>query len=823
MISAVENDTTYTTYSDVITMLQSLSDSIKTGSIKNIWSNIIDVILIAQKINNTNNTTNNTNTKTNFVSQLESLIIQITQKDIMSIIWLDIFNDNSDINMKKTVQQLLNGHKLLINYIGKSIDNFANGILCSDNWITIIINSMLNIINIDTNENRIISFCKIIAYDVLPRHAELEILRYLVINDNEVTDFVISIVSDDWAFQSIELILRDTNTNTDSHIRQRIDTSSLNFDNLMKRLVIKALEGYEPKVLIDTIFLRKPYNTVVLKSIVSIFPDQYIPLTIHSIASLWGNKYFLSKGNHKMIDFLTQSLLLSLDRIDKAMLEGDPGATVISMSSSIFNGVSSYFDCNDKNIRLKGMMVATKYSALMGNPIIFEELQTTKDSDTQSDIPKTEEINTNDENSTDSSTDNDEDEFSDIEAYDLEEELDDPDFVVKSSYLRSCLEMLQLSTEAHDKHKSALISIPTIIQNNPVDLHDISGPLVSELLRLNNAFNMDNFDDLRNNAILSLLVKSPVITIPVVTRTFTDGNHSIGDQLLATSLLIQSAYSIAEISSSSSSSSSTTSSEQISLSSLSLEGIKNDKAESVTSSLSSKTKIKRAAKLAQSKKQIIYFQNKFLSVSHLYYEPLFQLLSKFDSKTRETEINKSSIFEDTNIDKRLPSSSLLSISSTFVKDMIIDTNTNKVDDNTLHYLIPSKALSALGQLVKCLYNTTIQRTYSLKIIHISLLFASSSSIDMRQSSLYALYEAIKLLSSESTSPSSIQSISMTPLGVLQNLSRYDNTADRNDNDILSNPLIVNVINWCVKTANTDPDTLCRTLKYEIVKIAINDK
>jgi hypothetical protein len=457
-------------------------------------------------------------------------------------------------------------------------------------------------------------------------------------------------------------------------------------------------------------------------------------------------------------------------------------------------------------------MVATKFSTLMGNPITFEDLQEPVDPDTQSDVPKTEKVHANDDNSSDSSTEHDEDDFSDIEAYDLEEELDHTDFVVKTSYLRSCLEMLQLSTEAYDKHKSALISIPTIVQNRPADLHDISGPLVSELLRLTNAFNIDNFDDLRNNAILSLLVKSPVITIPVVTRTFTDGNHSIGDQILATSLLIQSAYTIAEISSSSS--------EQISLSSLSLQESNNDKTENITSS--SKTTIKRAAKLAQSKKTIIYFQNKFLSVSHLYYEPLFQLLSKFDVAIREKELKKSSILEETNIDKRLPST-LVSLPSTFIKDMIIDTNSNDVDSNSLHYLIPSKAMSALGQLVKCLHNTTIQRTYSLKIIQTSLLFVSSSSIDMRQSSLFALYEAIKLLSSSITSSSSsVQSSSMTPVGILKNLSRYD-TTDSNENDILTNPLIVNVIDWCVKTANSDPDTLCRTLKYEIVKIAINDK
>jgi hypothetical protein len=548
---------------------------------------------------------------------------------------------------------------------------------------------------------------------------------------------------------------------------------------------------------------------------------------IHSIASLWGNKYFLSKGNYKMIEYLTQALLLALDRIDKLALEYS-GDIPISLSISLCNGISSYFESNDKAVRVKGMLVATKYSTIMGNPIKFDELQEynisedTKNSDNLGTIN----VQTNDGSTSDSSSENDNE--SDFEAYDLEEELDNPDLVIRSTYLISCLEMLQLSTEAHDKHKSALVSIPSIVDNNPADLHDLSGPLTAELLRLTNLFNIDNFDNLRNCAILSLLVKSPIDTIPVITRSFSDGNYSIGDQLIAMSLLIQSAYRLAEISTSSSSSSSSsststssTTSEQISLSALSLEPI-DDKTKSMVSS--SKTTIKRAAKLAQSKKTIIYFQNKFLGVSNLYYEPLFQLLSKFDTTIREKEVKKPSVFQEANIDK-LPSSLTSSLSSIFVKDMVIETNNTINDSNSLHYLIPSKAMSALGQLVKCLHNTTIQRTYALKVIQTCLLFVSSSSLDMRQSSLFALYEAIKLLSLESSSSSSstvINSASITPLGILQNLSRYDSNPN-NDNDILANPLIVNIIDWCVKTANSDPDTLCRSLKFEIIKIAINDK
>lgn len=819
-----EEDST-TSYNDVIKMLKELPIN---G--KNVWSNIVDIILI---INNISTNNNNKDDKTNFLSELELVIVKIMEQDNLQITWLDILNDENNIHMKKRAQQFLNGYKVLINYIGLSIDKFASGVLLADNWITIIINTMLSIINDKTNCVIINSFCSLIAFDVLTRNAEIAILRYLIVSDNDITNFIISKVSDDWSFQAIELILRYTNSNTDNYARHRLDISSKNFDNLIKQLTMKVLEGYEPKVLLESVFLRKPYNKNVMKCIIDIFPLKYLPLMIHSIASLWGNKYFLSKGNNTMIEYLTQSLLLALDRIDKSILESNDRNPAISMSSSICNGISSYFESNDRDVRIKGMLVATKFSSIMGDPIVFEELQElsnnveeSKDSDDYASRTKADTVQVSDDNLSDSSNEFEDDDESDIEAYDLAEELDDPDLVVKSAYLRSCLDMLQLSSEAHDKHKSALVSIPSIVASNPVDLHDLSGPLTAELLRLTNIFNIENFENLRNNAILSLLVKSTAISIPVLTRSFTDGNHSIGDQLISMSLLIQSAYNIAEISSSSSKATTATtkSSEDISLLSLSLEPI-NDISNNVIPS-SSKTTIKRAAKLAQSKRTIIYFQNKFLSVSHLFYEPLFQLLSTFDATIREKEITKTSIFQDTNIDKKLPSSIASSLSSSFIKDMVIDSKYANDDSNSLHYLIPSKALSALGQLVKCLHNTTIQRTYSLKIIQTSLLFVSSSSLDMRQSSMFAIYEAIKLLSlqsSSSSSSSSMNSSSITPLGILQNLSRYDHNPDTNDNDILTNPLIVNTIDWCVKTANNDPDTLCRALKYEIVKIAINNK
>jgi hypothetical protein len=86
-------------------------------------------------------------------------------------------------------------------------------------------------------------------------------------------------------------------------------------------------------------------------------------------------------------------------------------------------------------------------------------------------------------------------------------------------YLRVCLDMLQLpesKTDAADKHELALLSIPSIIQSNPVDAGDMCGLLVMELLRLSNSFNINNFDKLRQESLHSILVSYPNIAVSII-------------------------------------------------------------------------------------------------------------------------------------------------------------------------------------------------------------------------------------------------------------------------------------------------------------------
>jgi hypothetical protein len=107
---------------------------------------------------------------------------------------------------------------------------------------------------------------------------------------------------------------------------------------------------------------------------------------------------------------------------------------------------------------------------------------------------------------------------SEIEGYDMPGE-DSVETIKLTYYLRNCLEIFlapDTDEDAYEKQLTALHSIPKIILTQPADAGDISGPLTKELLRLNNRFNTEDFEELQSNAVQALLVAYPNLVAPVL-------------------------------------------------------------------------------------------------------------------------------------------------------------------------------------------------------------------------------------------------------------------------------------------------------------------
>jgi hypothetical protein len=110
--------------------------------------------------------------------------------------------------------------------------------------------------------------------------------------------------------------------------------------------------------------------------------------------------------------------------------------------------------------------------------------------------------------------------------------------------------MLQCSDSNPDAYKnqhSALVSIPEIVSRQPVDVRDICAPLMKELLRLANSYNLEEFSNLRSTAIQSLLVAYPGIAVPVANNSLSCDSTHVGAKIDSLRELIYAAYSLSGI------------------------------------------------------------------------------------------------------------------------------------------------------------------------------------------------------------------------------------------------------------------------------------
>ena len=98
--------------------------------------------------------------------------------------------------------------------------------------------------------------------------------------------------------------------------------------------------------------------------------------------------------------------------------------------------------------------------------------------------------------------------------------MDDDDFedlreIPKPLYLRECLTLLRCpenDEHADSKIESALQSLQGLVESCPPDLHDLCVPIAKQLVYIENKFNLPNFNELRINSMVAIVVKEPLTT-----------------------------------------------------------------------------------------------------------------------------------------------------------------------------------------------------------------------------------------------------------------------------------------------------------------------
>ena len=392
------------------------------------------------------------------------------------------------------------------------------------------------------------------------------------------------------------------------------------------------------------------------------------------------------------------------------------------------------------------MRIAKEFSILLGQDINFEELEeedrriaqqvsvasvasSGTPSSTVSKVTVTQSLVCSDVNDDDSSD-------SEIEGYDMPDE-DVEDVITLTNYLGVCLDQLLCQDndkDAHDKQLSALLSIPKIILTSPMDAGNMCGPLVKELLRLNNSYNTKNFEGLRSEAALSIAVAYPLFAVPVLTWALEEESYSLSVKIFAISCLTKAAYSLFNSPDergsnvyTTSTSTSTSSSASTSASTRTKSGKTTPKKGNKSDTISTNEKnlssiIKRPAKLALSHKNVSYFVNKFGPLGPIFFYPILRLIS--------IEIVRNSSKLITTSNKKVENKQKLSFFSTdldAVDEKFLDFfsknglygSSGKIpemkkcidddDGDGLHSMVPTEALLALGTFCKCSINSVYQR------------------------------------------------------------------------------------------------------------------
>jgi Telomere length regulation protein len=412
--------------------------------------------------------------------------------------------------------------------------------------------------------------------------------------------------------------------------------------------------------------------------------------------------------------------------------------------------VSAYLDQSDARSRIRGMRIAKEFSILLGQDVNFDELEeedrrTAQEvsvgsvassgtpSSSVSKVTATQSAVRSDESDDDSSD-------SEIEGYDMPDE-DVEDVITLTNYLGVCLDQLLCQDndkDAHDKQLSALLSIPKIILTSPMDAGNMCGPLVKELLRLNNSYNTMNFDGLRSEAVLSIAVVYPLFAVPVLTWALEEESYSLSVKIFAISCLTKAAYSLSNSPDESGSDVNTTStSSSTSAFTLTTSGKttlkKGNKSDTISSNENDPSSIiKRPAKLALSHKKVTYFVNKFGPLGPIFFYPILRLIS--------IEIVRNSSKSITTSNKNVENKQKLSFFSTdldAVDEKFLDFfsknglygSSGKIpemkkcidddDGDGLHSMVPTEALLALGTFCKCSVNSVYQRSdHFLALFHL---------------------------------------------------------------------------------------------------------
>jgi Telomere length regulation protein len=235
------------------------------------------------------------------------------------------------------------------------------------------------------------------------------------------------------------------------------------------------------------------------------------------VAAIWSTTAFVRHTESRLQRHVSTFLLALISH-----LAGDVNLTSRWMES-IMSGVSERLCSSIHSIRIDGMLLADALSTHIGEKIEFEELQEYRSSrnhgeqETAASVDPIETPSQTFSLPTQLQGDDEDDDSvwsgDPIGAYEVDDDEQDLRQVPRPVFLLDCLSLLRTTDDAEDAYHAqvtALEALPQLVRSRPSDLADVGPSLALELARLENKFDVPNFQDKLVDSLTSLVVMEPV-------------------------------------------------------------------------------------------------------------------------------------------------------------------------------------------------------------------------------------------------------------------------------------------------------------------------
>lgn len=312
---------------------------------------------------------------------------------------------------------------------------------------------------------------------------------------------------------------------------------------------------------------------------------------LNSVAESWAQDEFLRQNAHNVQQHVTNFLLSAMWLLSD---KENPGS---NLAESICQGVTIRLESSAPAIRKNGMLVAELFASRVGEELRFDEVadddrkliksQQQKDNceihspdavksvaivqggnqkptrgrlherqfldpDAEYESDDENEPLAQDDTSTSRSCEVEDDEDSvwddgdELVPYDLEDDEEDLRVAPRPCYLAECFEMLrtpETDETAYGRHLTALQELPALVRSRPIDLADHVCPLIIQLLRAENKFNIDGFSEKILRNLCSLAVEEPFLAGQcLIKELFEEGSHT--DRMNVLSTLQEAAFEL---------------------------------------------------------------------------------------------------------------------------------------------------------------------------------------------------------------------------------------------------------------------------------------